>query len=417
LLSGAPQVLSGTFASVKTWAFAAASVIAPVSALARKLADIAKTAEAETGWKANTAVFVSKLVLWIGALALPVFLWLVYLLLVYWAIPGLGFDSAPEWFSSSICKFASWLNSGCSEVLAPERIPPLMFASIFLATLLLLAALFLAPNANSLHKPYRDRLEAAFIAVATDDDIPSAVDLKLSNLDTQKSPYPIINTALNRPGACNANRRERNADFFHFSKDFSGSRLSSYCPTCAVEGDNRVLILASAMAISDAAVSSNRGSASIRALTPTLALLNLRLGYWLPNPAVNSRAAKLFFLFKEMFWRLTKKDQWLYLTDGGHIENLGISVLLKRGCKLSLAIDAEADGPMTFSALAKLERYACIDLGCRINIDWQAIAGPMPRLWLPVILLHQARRARIAPWARSHIRMAARVFSSMSNRH
>ena len=382
-MSGAQLDKGVTFESVKAWAVAAGSVIATVSAFARKLADIAKTAEAETGWKANTAFFASKLALWIGALALPVFLWLVYLLLVYWAIPDLGFGSAPEWFSSSMCGLASWFNSGCANTLALGSIPPLFFGYFGAAIVLLAAALLLGPNANSLHKLYRDRLEAAFIASETDGDTPSAVGMKLTGLDTQKSPYHIINAALNIQGARDANRRERNADFFHFSKDFSGSRLSGYCLTSAVETDNRVLTLASAMAISGAAVSSNMGSASIRALTPTLALLNLRLGYWLRNPAVKSSAANLFFLFKEMFWRLTNKDKWLYLTDGGHIENLGVYVLLKRRCKFILAIDAEADGQMTFGALAKLERYARIDLGCRINIYWQAIADAHAKATAP----------------------------------
>jgi hypothetical protein len=40
------------------------------------------------------------------------------------------------------------------------------------------------------------------------------------------------------------------------------------------------------MAISGAAASSNMGAESIRILAPTLALLNIRLGYWMPNPSL-----------------------------------------------------------------------------------------------------------------------------------
>ena len=362
------------FESIRGWAVAIGTFIATVSAFARKLVEVAKTTEAETGWKAIMANLTSKMALWLGALALPIFTWLIYLLLVYWAIPDLGMPMAPRWFSNLMCRSALGFGAGCTEGPVPSIYPAFMYAYLFLAMFLVLAALILSPNANSLHKLYRDRLEAAFFSKGDDANLPASVGMKLSEIDTEKSPYQIINAALNIQGTRDANRRERNADFFHFSKDFSGSRLSTYRPTTEFEADNRNLTLSSAMAISGAAISSNMGSASIRALTPTLALLNLRLGYWLRNPAIKLRVANLFFLFKEMFWRLTNNDKWLYLTDGGHIENLGIYALLKRRCSLILAVDAEADPQMTFAALAKLERYARIDLGCRLNIYWQAIA-------------------------------------------
>ncbi len=62
------------------------------------------------------------------------------------------------------------------------------------------------------------------------------------------------------------------------------------------------------------------------------------------------------------------------LTDGGHIENLGIYELLRRRCKLIIAVDAEADPAMQFNSLISLERYARIDLGIRIELPWSGIA-------------------------------------------
>jgi len=44
--------------------------------------------------------------------------------------------------------------------------------------------------------------------------------------------------------------------------------------------------------------------------------------------------------------------------DGGHIENLAAYSLLKRRCKVIVAINAEADPTMSFGALMILERYA-----------------------------------------------------------
>jgi hypothetical protein len=61
------------------------------------------------------------------------------------------------------------------------------------------------------------------------------------------------------------------------------------------------------------------------------------------------------------------------LTDGGHIENLGIYELLRRRCKLIIAVDAEADPDMAFGSLVNLQRYARIDFGLRLDVPWAAI--------------------------------------------
>lgn len=143
------------------------------------------------------------------------------------------------------------------------------------------------------------------------------------------------------------------------------------------------------MAISAAAVSSNMGALTIKPLAFTLAVLNVRLGYWLRNPCPNyahppitrlrdwliARLFQLhsFVLFTEMFSWITEVSPKVLLTDGGHIENLGVYSLLKRRCKVIIAIDAIADPAMGFGAFLTLERYARIDLGAIIDLPWQAI--------------------------------------------
>jgi len=149
------------------------------------------------------------------------------------------------------------------------------------------------------------------------------------------------------------------------------------------------LDLPTAVAISGAAVSANIGSSTVRALTPTLALLNVRLGYWVRNPrylandllatdplrGATSFIVSKLYLFVEIFSLLDENSPHIYLTDGGHIENLGIYELLKRGCKLIVAVDAEADPDMPFRALQIVERYARIDFGVRLNLSWEPIAS------------------------------------------
>lgn len=83
----------------------------------------------------------------------------------------------------------------------------------------------------------------------------------------------------------------------------------------------------------------------------------------------------LFYLLREMFGLLKPRGKWLYLTDGGHVDNTGLYELLRRRCSHIIVIDAEADPHMTFSSFVKIQRYARIDLGARFNLRWDKIAA------------------------------------------
>jgi hypothetical protein len=158
------------------------------------------------------------------------------------------------------------------------------------------------------------------------------------------------------------------------------------------------LNIGTAMAISGAAAAPNMGIASMRPLSPTIAFFNVRLGRWLRHPADIVRVAGWWAparwwlgrpgpvqLLREAFFKsgTTITDPaidsktgagFVFLTDGGHIENLGIYELLRRRCCLIVAVDAEADLGMTSSSLVQLQRFARIDLGTTITMDWQPIA-------------------------------------------
>ena len=263
-------------------------------------------------------------------------------------------------------------------------------------------SMFMRPNANSLHPLYRDRLAKAFLFDPTrpdpvHDDLVTTLrpPLRLTQITAMKGPYHLINAALNVEASKVANRRGRNADFFIFSPKFVGSKTTDYVATPDIEDVAVGLDLPTAMAVSGAAVSSNVGAQNIKPLTATLALLNIRLGYWLRNPrriAIakpagqqvrhgriseylrrNNLVANYYFLL-EAFGALSEKRKSIYLTDGGHIENLGIYELLRRRCRVIIAVDAEADPQMAFGSFNTLERYALIDLGIRIDLPWQKIA-------------------------------------------
>src|SRR5262249_10155555 len=150
------------------------------------------------------------------------------------------------------------------------------------------------PNANSLHRLYRDRLSKAFLfdpttkagtppapAEASVDqgrDFDVLDTMRLSDLSDAHAPYHLINAALNIQGSDYANRRGRNADFFLFSKYWVGSEATGYALVKDFESAAPDIDLATAMAISGAAAAANIGATSVRPLAPTLAILNIRLG-------------------------------------------------------------------------------------------------------------------------------------------
>jgi len=235
-------------------------------------------------------------------------------------------------------------------------------------------------NFTSPHRHYRDRLADAFLIQpranpSQQEPFEQGVSIRLSELGQvrHKGPYHLINCALNVPGSKNISMQGRLTDFFVFSPAFSGSPLVGYYPTQSWEEVDPHLDLGTAMAVSGAAAAPQMGLGTKKTLSFWLALLNIRLGYWTRHP----KKTKMLFrgspglscLVKEMLGTMNEQGPWLNLTDGGHIENLGVYELLRRRCKYIIAIDGEEDQGMTFSALTTLQRLAAIDLGIRIDIN------------------------------------------------
>ncbi|MGA7383651.1 MAG: patatin-like phospholipase family protein [Methylocella sp.] len=291
------------------------------------------------------------------------------------------------------------------------------------AIVLIVISLLITPNANSLHSYYRDRLSRAFLwdpdelKKAVTDSTLSRKDrlirwgnarleeitqpgapvpksdpdrFKLSSLkprndndsdwsdDVRLAPYLLINTSVNLQGSDYLNKRGRNADSFFLSPLYVGSEATGYSPTSEIESTDPHVNLATAMAISRAAASPNMGASTIRALTFSLAALNVRLGYWFPNPGSKGVRGSLpwywpIYFAMEAFGLLDEQTKKVYVTDGGGFDNLGIYELLRRRCKVIIAADAEADPPLNFDSLIRLQAYARIDLGVRIDLPWEDI--------------------------------------------
>lgn len=381
--------------SGKSWSVFLTGAVAIVG-FGNKLLAVAAGSLGASTWAGALKHWFSRLAIYLLGLLIPLLLWFTYLVVCYWGILD---DTAA---ATSIVRFGpSWLAQPWWFGV------PVWLAYALIAAVVLAISCFVTPNANSMHSYYRDRLSRAFLwqrdkleAEARGEFVKAEITQKradakgggvdnftLSSLkshdvdgawyaDVKYAPYLLINTAVNIEHSKYLNRRGRNADSFFFSPLYVGSAATGYAATIDLERIHPNMNIGTAMAISGAAASANMGASTIPVLTFSLAALNIRLGYWLPNPRyVNTCNPNSFqlncgplYFAKETFGLLTENTPNVYLTDGGHFDNLGLYELLRRRCKTLVVVDGEADPQMNFGALIRLQRYARIDLGVLIDL-------------------------------------------------
>jgi Patatin-like phospholipase len=211
-----------------------------------------------------------------------------------------------------------------------------------------------------------------------------------------RGPYHLINTAMNLVAGDELAWQERMAESFILSPLYCGSKTTGYRratrivksdldsdelepkewrlePSSAMSGYGDDIRLGTAISISGAAASPNAGYHSSPLVTFLMTVLNARLGLWFGNPARMAwRQSGPGFaspLFAELFGLTTSKGKYVYLSDGGHFENLGAYELVRRRCRYIVVCDAGADDKLSFGDLGSLVRKCRQDFGIRIEID------------------------------------------------
>ena len=251
------------------------------------------------------------------------------------------------------------------------------------------ASLNVNVNRFSLHALYRNRLIRAFLGATNRDrhpnpftqfdsnDNPAMADL-WSGRDGWK-PLHVVNIALNIVSTRRLAWQERKAESFTVSPLHAGSACKSYRSSAAYGGATGIT-LGTAMAISGAAVSPNMGYHSSAPISFLMALLNVRLGWWLGNPGpegnatyhLDGPAIAVVPLLMEAFGLTTDDRKYVYLSDGGHFENLGLYEMVRRRCRFIVVIDAGCDPTFAFEDLGNATRKIWLDLGIAIalpNLD------------------------------------------------
>ena len=247
-------------------------------------------------------------------------------------------------------------------------------------------------NRFSLHAVYRNRLVRAYLGASRKTRNPD----RFTGFDEHDNPFTdtlwppqasrdgrntfglfhIVNIALNVVKAERLAWQERKAESFTVSPKHCGSAYKGFRPS-GEYGGPKGLSLGTAMAISGAAVSPNMGYHSSPAITLLLALFNVRLGWWLGNPGKEGKNSyktegpsfAIKPLIGEAFGLTTDDRPYVYLSDGGHFENLGLYEMVRRRCRFIVAVDAGCDPKFAFEDLGNAVRKIYIDLGIRIRFD------------------------------------------------
>lgn len=268
-------------------------------------------------------------------------------------------------------------------------------------------------NRFSMHAVYRNRLIRAFLGSARswDERRPDRFtqfdptdNIRMADTFTGRAVpflFPVVNVALNRTSGRDTARAERKAESFTITPfrcggptlpgpGGEGGRIGAYAPTrgyacgdrdTGAHDKEQGISLGGAITISGAAASPNMGYHSSPLTAFVMTLFNVRLGAWLPNPAMRrSREADRVALLRrsgprnevptllnELLGRSDSDGDFLYLSDGGHFDNLGLYEMLRRRCRLIVVVDAGQDKDYAYEDLARVTQNAQIDLGVEIR--------------------------------------------------
>jgi len=254
----------------------------------------------------------------------------------------------------------------------------LVFGALLLAVL---ASSLIGVNRFSMHALYRDRIVRAYLGASNTNRKPNPFtgfdpndNIFIKELRALRRPMHMVNMCLNLTSGDDLAWQERKAESFTASPLHCGSLNLGYRPSDEYGGP-RGMKLGTAVGISGAAASPNMGYHSSPALALLLTFFNVRLGWWLGNPKDDSTyyldnpKSSLRPLLSETLGMSDNKQPYIYLSDGGHFENLGFYEMVLRRCRYIVVSDGGQDQSFTFEDLGNAIRKIRIDFGIRVVID------------------------------------------------
>ena len=311
--------------------------------------------------------------------------------------------------------FLSW--AGWQQV----KMPLPLFTVLFFAAISVVASAMLVPTIRpSMFPFYRRRLKGAF---AWADGEKQTV--ALSALKGERPELTVCAAANYSPSPITP--PGRSAFPYAFSPTVSGLETDgTNKPWMVGTGDLSHLFkkengtdleVIDAVAISGAAVSPTMGKRTMALYRALLAISNVRLGVWIPNPLLRhiwgkppdlkegvaesgSGQRKRFegaprhlpWFMKEVLGQHGPTADFTYITDGGHYDNLGLLTLLRKGCRRIICFDAGGEDIDHFTSLAQAMMLAEAELNVQLDFN------PSPDLWPAVPRDDQSEEAGQKRW-------------------
>ncbi len=281
-------------------------------------------------------------------------------------------------------------------------------------------------NSTSMHSFYRDRLATAYGVMRRRDEATGRSyvrDASWATLSMLRAPDRnlVICAAANctksgdlPPGRGCVSFTFTPADIGLSREPRAGDSPAGARAAAAAYENKARLTLFDAVAVSGAAVSPVMGKMTRPSMRILLAAADVRLGVWLDSPeAMQQRSEQdrarvgqalaeggrrgwrrrlaavtprwlrragaavrrnwlqpdLRHLWAEAAGTLHLDGRWIYVTDGGHYENLGLVEALRRGPYHIIVVDASGDAPGQFSTLGQAIALARSELRVQVDIS------------------------------------------------
>jgi hypothetical protein len=287
--------------------------------------------------------------------------------------------------------------------------PGVLWEPALAMIVLALMGVFVHNRRYSMHLFYRERLCTAYVVArhrnGTAAPLPYGkliwlskvgrpVDPASSDAECRRVPRLVVCCAVNVTS--HEAPIGRLAGSFTFEANRSGSPLLGYRATSDFEQDGAVrgtaMTLPAMMAVSGAALSPLMGRFTHPVLRFLMALTNVRLGVWIPNPvtpppvplagdevswwrrtgstiAAGWREPGALYVWREAIGTTGSRRRFIYVSDGGHFENLGLVELVRRRCTHILCFDASLDTNGNALDIGRAIALARADLGAEIELD------------------------------------------------
>jgi hypothetical protein len=189
-------------------------------------------------------------------------------------------------------------------------------------------------------------------------------------------PLHVVNVTLNLVQSQRLAWQQRKAESFTISPLHCGSANLGYRHSIKYGGP-RGISLGTAVAISGAAASPNMGYHSSAVIGFIMTLFNARLGSWLGNPGKAGEktwrqegpTSAIASIVREAFGLTNDCSRYVYLSDGGHFENLGVYEMVRRRCRYIVVSDGGCDATFTYEDLGNALRKLRIDM--KVPVDFE----------------------------------------------